>query len=223
MNKLLIFIISSILITGVVSAASGSFGEVASLNACHCLIFNSTNRTNVWTLYSSFNTSVNFSLIKPNLTNTVITTSVINGIIQPNSYYPINVMIVSNSPINQSGYITAYIVSNTVATSGGAIIRIGASKLIKIAGNTTIKVQTLQQQRGSNQSIQSTSASTTIPQSVQITQNKSASTQAAVGNSASSTASIPSYLIGAVVVLVIVVCGMGYYIVKGKRPKYKER
>ncbi|MGD0510888.1 MAG: hypothetical protein ABSA33_03525, partial [Candidatus Micrarchaeaceae archaeon] len=92
MGKILIGILSVILLVGLASAAN-SFGEVASLNACHCLVFNSTNDTNVWTLYSGFNTSLQFYIVKPNLTDVKITTSVINGTIKPDSYYQINVTV----------------------------------------------------------------------------------------------------------------------------------
>lgn len=206
---------------GLASAAAGSFGEVASLNACHCLMFNATNKTNVWTLYSGFNTSIQFYIVKPNLSYTTIATSVTNGTIQPNSYYPINVMVVSTSPVNESGYLSAFTGSNTTTKSGGASIRLGANKLIKVAGNGAITNQAPVQKISSNQSTQSTMASTTVQQSVQNIQSKNGSTQSAGAVSAASKVTIPSYLIGAVIVLCIVVCGMGYYIVKGRKPKYK--
>jgi hypothetical protein len=212
MEKMLISVLSVMLVIGLASAAGGSFGEVASLNACHCLMFNSTNKANVWTLYSGFNTSEQFYIVKPNLTDTIITTSVTNGIIRPDSYYPINVTVVSNSPVNQSGYLSAYLMGSSTG-SGGASVRLGANKLIEVKG-TGAHVQTTNQTplKGSVSTI-----STTIRETIQTTQNKSASSQAAPTNPVVVTSSIPSYLIGAIVVLFIIVCAMGYYIMSSKK------
>lgn len=221
MEKLLIGVLSFILVIGLTSAAAGSFGEVASQNACHCLMFNSTNKTNVWTLYSSFNKSMQFYVVKPNLTDITIITSVTNGTIQPNSYYSINVTVTSKSPINESGYLSAYLAGGNT-TPGGASIRLGTNKLIKVAANETVKEQQATQQVGSsNQSIETlnTAGSTTI----QSTENKSGSTQGALGSSTNSSATTSPYMIWAIVVLIIVVCVMAYYIVSGKKPKSKKK
>ena len=194
---------------------AGAFGEVASLNTCHCLMFNSTNKTNVWTLYSSFNTSLQFYIVKPNLTDTTIMTSVTNGTIQPNSYYTINVMVVSSSLINQSGYLSAYVGSNN-NNAGGASVRLGANKLIKIKGTgaqISTNNQTTLQSGGTNQSV--VNSTTTILQSAQITQNKNSSAQSAGGGAvALSVSVILPYLIAAIVLLLVIVCALLYKVTR---------
>lgn len=234
MNKALISIFSIVLMIGMALGATGSFGEVASLNACHCLMFNSTTKTNIWTLHNGFNTSIKFAIIKPNMTDVVITTLVMNGTIQPNSYYPINVTVVSNnSPVNQSGYMTAYVVSNTTGNATrGASIRLGTAKLLKIAANTAITggQSPLQQTPQSGNSNQSTKSTTTLPnpttpQTTQmaVTQNGNSLIQGAGNISAAASAlSLVPYLIIAVILLLVVIGALLYHITGKKRKRYSR-
>ncbi len=140
MNRCLIGLSFMILAVGLVSAqtGSGSFGEYASGNPCGCLLFNTTNTVGTWTLVSTFNTPLPFNIIAPSLAGVSITTSIngigaSNGIIPANSILPITVTVSSNSPTNQTGYLTATATAES-QSSNGPILQISTSKLIKITG-----------------------------------------------------------------------------------------
>jgi hypothetical protein len=218
MNKILIVAMTMAIIMGLASASSQGLGEAASLNSCHCLMFNSTNTTQTWTLVSTYNKSLAFYVVKPNINNVSISTSVTNGVIPANSYYFISVTVVSHSAKNESGDIVAYAgTSNAANSTGGTSLKLGTEKLVKIAANATVVAQIPLQQKSANQStLGAVASSTTIQNQVaQSTQNKSTAIQGALGGSAASAAS-PSYLIGAVVILLVAVCILGYYAIKGR-------
>jgi hypothetical protein len=153
MNKIYLYGIILLGIIGIVSA-SGSLQEYASNNPCHCLLFNSTSNTAIWTLENTYNSPITFSITKPNLANVTINLSAMNGTIPANSIYPITVSISLSSFTNSSGYLIAYNESgvlvaypNTTTTSGSATITTGVAKNIKVefpkpASTTTIPPST---------------------------------------------------------------------------------
>jgi hypothetical protein len=107
-------------------ATTGSFGEVAG-----ALNYTVSPQTHVWILQNTFNYSLPFTVVNAHINNTLITTSVSNGIIPPNSLFAINVTVVSYTNKSESGFITAY-TSNSSSGSGGAHIRLGATKQINV-------------------------------------------------------------------------------------------
>ena len=129
MNKILIIAMIA-LAMGLASASSQGFGEVASLNSCHCLKFNSTNPANIWTLVSTYNKSISFYIIKPKINNVTITIWVANGTIPANYNYPIVVTAVSHSAKNESVEIVAYAIPNNSNSTTGTSIKIGIEKLL---------------------------------------------------------------------------------------------
>lgn len=219
MNKSIIAILSLLLIVGIAYAANnpGSFGEYASLDACHCFIYNSISTTHTWVLVSTYDTPLKFYITKPNITNVAITTSVLNGTIAANSTYPINVTVISHTPVNESGYILAVAIpsnSTNTNTSSGETIQIGTEKLLEIQGNSSATTTTTSINPNKPVPLNGNNGSTTavtsgVVSATNTTIHTTIRTQATAGTSGSS--SIVTYLVIAVVVLIIIVCGLSYY------------
>ena len=137
MDKFSICTIAFVLATGMVLAASGSFGEYASIDACHCLAFNSSSTMQPWVLVNTYNESLQFHVLKPNLTNVVLETSVLNGTIPPNSIFIINVTVMSFSTSNQSGFITAYAAIPSSSNGSSEALQLGTAKRVEVAANAS--------------------------------------------------------------------------------------
>jgi hypothetical protein len=205
-----------VILTSGTAHAGGSFGEYASVNACHCLMFNSTNNTQTWVLVNTFNRSLDFYIIKPEISNVSIITSITNGIIKANSDYFVNITAISHSAKNESGDILAYAVtSNATNSTGGESIRIGTAKLLEISLNKSITESTNSKQppSGGNTN-QSTAVITNAPST---NQKNSTTVQSTPTTSASSGATATPYLIAIIVILLAVICTMFYKVTKNKK------
>ena len=117
-------------LTCTVMASSGSFGEVSGVLYYNALV--RSPQTHTWTLVNNFNTTLPFYVVKPSIQGVTLTTSVMGGTIPPNSYFPINVTVTSNTNYTESGYITAFTGSNNTSNSGSSGIKLGTTKLILI-------------------------------------------------------------------------------------------
>ena len=151
-------------LTCTVMASSGSFGEVSG-----ALYYNALVRgpqTHTWTLVNNFNTTLPFYVVKPSIQGVTLTTSAMSGTIAPNSYFPINVTITSNTNYTESGYITAFTGSNGTSNSGSSGIKLGTTKLIQINGTSLPPATTTVEQASSPTTIASGAANspTTVPQ-----------------------------------------------------------
>ena len=175
-SKLLIAVILIMAMLSIASAAGG-FGESASLNECKCMMFNITNKIQNWTLINTYNTSVNFTISKANISNGTIVTSVTNGVIPANSSYIVKVQVVSFPTTNESGYIIATTVPSGSNSSGGASVRLATAKAIIIIGVKNSNPTTSINSGTSTISI-NTTTTTTIP-------NNNSSSSSSVGTSSS--------------------------------------
>ena len=94
------------MLLGVVSASVGEYAGFLYFN------FTKTNQTltNTWTLVNTGNTSVSFNVMFPShdASSFLIQTNVLNGTIQANSIYPIQVSITELSPSTFSGMLSAF-------------------------------------------------------------------------------------------------------------------
>lgn len=121
-----------------ITARAGGFGEYAGF-----LVYNqsiNTSKTEYWTLVNQYNYSVAFRVIPPilNISSTNVTPNVtfsaLNGTINPNSYYQINVtvFIPYGAPSNTfwSGYATAF--ASSANGNSSEKIQLGTAKLIEI-------------------------------------------------------------------------------------------
>jgi len=202
-------------LASVAMASSGSFGEVAGPLTYNAFVTNAQTRT--WTIVNNYNFSLGFYIVKPNLTDASINTSVANGLIQSGKYYKINVTVVSHTTDTQSAYITAYAVpNNTNSTGGGSVIRLAVIKLIKINGtNITISNQA-PPQSGANASNQTTGtkiqgqgikgSTSSIPKN-----NIQKNTTGIQSPTATPAQSKPLGTYLTIVIAIIVACGIVYY------------
>lgn len=221
-NNLLFGLMFLFALTGMALATSGSFGEIAGPLTYNAFI--TSSQTRVWTIVNNYNFSLQFYVTKPNLTDASITTSVSGGIINADSYYPINVTIVSHTTDTQSAYISAYAASNSTGSTGvGSSIRLGVVKLIEINGTDVVANNQVPPLNSSaNNSVQN-SGTTSITgggQNIQgaattvgtgIVQSTNASAQ---GSSAASATSVSTYLIVGVIAVLVIICALGYFITK---------
>lgn len=210
MEKGIVILVSAMLLMGMVSAASGSFGEYASSNPCHCLEFNTTSTAHQWILINTYNKSLNFTVTEPNMSNIYLNVSALKGIMPPQSTYVINITAISFSSTNQSGYITAYAIPN--ANASGETIRIGTAKLLEVAANSMVEKgqapEGIPAQIASNSNQPSNSSQPGHIGTVISANNKTLSgngTAAAAGND------VVSYLIGVVVILIVAILAIVYY------------
>lgn len=230
-NKLILSLILLVTLTSVAIASSGSFGEVSG-----ALVYNAfltTPQTRTWTIVNNFNYSLGFYIVKPNLTNASITTSVTNGIIAAGKFYPINVTIVSHTTDTQSGYITAYAISNNTNSTGvGSAIRLAVIKHIEITGTNTIIVSNSIPLQGS--SVNQSHGTGIVNNGQGITGAKTSSivgtvseTNGSLGNKLGATTAMASlaattyWLAGIIVVLIIIAIVVYYY--KVMRKKHGKR
>lgn len=205
MNKIVIMLAVAVaLLAFSAFVKADGFGEYAGY-----LIYNisiNSSHTEAWTLINQYNTSIKFVITPPNLTinasnvTPVITFSVLNGTIPPNSNYQINVtaFIPYGAPANTvwTGYATAY--ASNANTSGSVKIQIGTSKFIKIISEPYIPPKPKKLPK--TQQVNSTSNNTIGPN--QVPSNSS-----------------NNYLIYAVIVLAMALVAAVAYILGMKSPK----
>ena len=189
--KTMVLCFMAVAILASMAGAAGSFGEYASLNACHCLWFNSTSATQQWVLVNSYSNPLAFNIIKPNISNVSITTSVSNGIIEANSIYIINITVVSHSKVNETGDIIA--VATPSQNASAETIQIGTEKLLKIQANISLS-----------------SAGTSTITNANITSSNSESNKAGTSGK-SYAASSDAYIVVTIIVVLIIAGALVYY------------
>ena len=202
-------------LTCTVMASSGSFGEVSGVLYYNALV--RSPQTHTWTLVNNFNTTLPFYVVKPSIQGVTLTTSVMGGTIPPNSYFPINVTVTSNTNYTESGYITAFTGSNNTSNSGSSGIKLGTTKLIQINGTSMPPVTTTMEQSAAPTTIASgvVNSPTTIPQ--QSSQSGSEQSGSNPNNSVS------SMLIPAIGIVLAIVIGVGIGIMFSRRGSGKAR
>jgi hypothetical protein len=216
MKNEIILIMMFVSLTCTVMASSGSFGEVAGVLYYNALI--RSPQTHTWTLVNNFNTTLPFYIVKPSIQGVTLSTSVMNGTIQQNSYFPINVTILSNTDYTESGYITAYTGSNNTGNSGSSGIKLGTTKLIQINGTSLPPATTTVEQTTAPTTIASESVHTptTVPQQV----SQSGSEQSSGSNPSNSASSL---LIPAIGIVLAIVIGVGIGIMFSRRGSGKPK
>ena len=200
--KTMIISITMMVLLSATAGAAGGFGEYASLNACHCLLFNSTSATHQWVLVNSYSNPLTFNIIKPNISNVLITASVSNGIIDANSIYIINITVVSHSKVNETGDIIA--VATPIQNASAETIQIGTEKLLEIQANGSLG-----------------SAGTSTITNPNITSSGSESNKAGTSGKPYA-ASSDAYIVAAIIV-VLIIAGAAVYYKTSKRQSPKGR
>lgn len=212
-----------VILISVTFASSGGFGEVAGYLTYNAFI--PTPQTDTWTLVNSYNTFLPFYISLPNMTNVSITTSVMNGTMKPNSYFSINVTVLSHTTETEMGNIVAYTGSrNNTNGSNGVQIRLAAIKLMTIIGTTPNSIQTTTAQTTVSNTTQTTipvqeaqptsSVVTTMP----ATNVQPTSAQTTKSESASSNVVIP-----AIGVVIAVIFGIAIGMILTKKAVENEK
>jgi len=161
--------VTLIMLSSLVIATSGSFGEIAGPLVYNGLVNGTQTRT--WTIINNYNYSLTFYVINPNMSNVSISPSVVTGIIKANSYFPINVTIISHTSKTESAYIIAYVTTNnTNSTNASASIRLGASKLIEVEGVNTLVNEPFSQPQSNitNSGISDPTTTSEKPQAIDV-------------------------------------------------------
>lgn len=148
MNKAIIAIASVImvLVLVVTVAEANGFGEYSGY-----LVYNisiNTSHTEAWTLINSYNYSLTFRIVPPNLTigssnvTPTLNFSVLNGTISADSNFQVNVTVYipPNATVGTfwQGYATAFAASASNQSNASAKVQIGTAKLIQITAEPEV-------------------------------------------------------------------------------------
>jgi hypothetical protein len=215
MNRLILAVISVIILLGISTIASANgFGEYSGF-----LIYNisiNSSHTEAWTLLNSYNYSIGFYIVPPNLTinssnvTPDLTFSTLNGTIARDSTYQVNVTVFipvgATANTFWQGYATAFATVPSNQSNASAKIEIGTAKLIQITAEPQV--------------IKKKKVTTTIANSTTPTNNQSTQASSASAPSGTVGVSYTDIILG--VIIVALVAAVAYMAGNRKTPPAKQ-